>query len=98
MIEVDNLSKRYGTKLAVDGVSFVVQPGIVTVFLGPNRAGKSNTMRMIAGLDKPTPGRVTVNGGDYRSAAAPMAELGVLLEAKAVHTGRAARNPPLHLA
>jgi ABC-2 type transport system ATP-binding protein len=70
----------------VDGLSFVVQPGMVTGFLGPNGAGKSTTMRVIAGLDQPTTGRVTVNGGDYRSAAAPMAELGVLLEAKAVHT------------
>ena len=98
MIEVENLSKRYGDKLAVDGLSFVVQPGIVTGFLGPNGAGKSTTMRMIAGLDEPTTGRVIVNGGDYRSAAAPMAELGVLLEAKAVHTGRSARNHLLALA
>src|SRR6478752_1504719 len=98
MIEVENLSKRYGTKLAVDGLSFVVQPGMVTGFLGPNGAGKSTTMRMIAGLDQPTSGRVKVNGGDYRSAAAPMAELGVLLEAKAVHTGRSARNHLLALA
>ena len=98
MIEVENLSKRYGDKLAVDGLNFVVQPGIVTGFLGPNGAGKSTTMRMIAGLDAPTTGRVVVNGGDYRSAAAPMAELGVLLEAKAVHTGRSARNHLLSLA
>ena len=98
MIEVENLSKRYGTKLAVDGLSFVVQPGMVTGFLGPNGAGKSTTMRMIAGLDRPTAGCVRVNGGDYRSAAAPMAELGVLLEAKAVHTGRSARNHLLVLA
>ena len=98
MIEVENLSKRYGNKLAVDGLSFVVQPGIVTGFLGPNGAGKSTTMRMIAGLDRPTAGRVIVNGGDYRSAVAPMAELGVLLEAKAVHTGRSARNHLLALA
>jgi len=98
MIEVENLSKRYGHKLAVDGLSFVVQPGIVTGFLGPNGSGKSTTMRMIAGLDQPTAGRVTVNGGDYKSAAAPMAELGVLLEAKAVHTGRSARNHLLALA
>jgi ABC-2 type transport system ATP-binding protein len=98
MIEVENLSKQYGTKLAVDGLSFVVQPGMVTGFLGPNGAGKSTTMRMIAGLDRPTTGRVTVNGGDYRSAAAPMAELGVLLEAKAVHTGRSAKNHLLALA
>jgi ABC-2 type transport system ATP-binding protein len=98
MIEVEDLSKRYGTKLAVDGLNFVVQPGMVTGFLGPNGAGKSTTMRMIAGLDQPTTGRVIVNGGDYRSAAAPMAELGVLLEAKAVHTGRSARNHLLALA
>ncbi len=92
MIEGGNLSKRYGTTLAVDGLSFVVQPGMVTGFLGPNGAGKTITMRMIAGLDQPTGGRVIVNGGDYRSATAPMAELGVLLEARAVHTGRSARN------
>ena len=98
MIEVENLSKRYGDKLAVDGLSFVVQPGMVTGFLGPNGAGKSTTMRMIAGLDKPTTGQVLVNGGDYRSSSAPMAELGVLLEAKAVHTGRSARNHLLALA
>jgi ABC-type cobalamin/Fe3+-siderophores transport system ATPase subunit len=72
MIEVENLSKRYGEKLAVDGVSFVVQPGIVTGFLGPNGAGKSTTMRMIAGLDEPTAGRVVVNGRRYRSSRAPM--------------------------
>ena len=98
MIEVENLSKRYGDKLAVDGLNFVVQPGMVTGFLGPNGAGKSTAMRMIAGLDAPTTGRVVVNGGDYRSAAAPTAELGVLLEAKAVHTGRSARNHLLSLA
>lgn len=98
MIEVENLSKRYGTKLAVDGLNFTVQPGIVTGFLGPNGSGKSTTMRMIAGLDQPTTGRVSVNGGDYRAARAPMAELGVLLEAKAVHTGRSARNHLLALA
>jgi ABC-2 type transport system ATP-binding protein len=97
MIKVENLSKRYGEKLAVDGLDFVVQPGIVTGFLGPNGAGKSTTMRMIAGLDEPTAGRVLVNGGDYRSASAPMAELGILLEAKAVHTGRSARNHLLAL-
>ena len=98
MIEVDNLSKRYGEKLAVDGLDFVVQPGIVTGFLGPNGAGKSTTMRMIAGLDEPTAGRVLVNGKDYRAASAPMAELGILLEARAVHTGRSARNHLLALA
>ena len=98
MIEVKNLSKRYGEKLAVDGLDFVVQPGIVTGFLGPNGAGKSTTMRMIAGLDEPSKGSVRVNGRDYRSAVAPMAELGVLLEAKAMHTGRSARNHLLALA
>src|SRR6476659_10733181 len=82
MIEVENLSKRYGTKLAVDGLSFVVQPGIVTGFLGPNGAGKSTTMRLIAGLDEPTTGTVRVNGGRYPSSRAPVSELGVLLEAK----------------
>ena len=98
MIEVENLSKRYGDKLAVDNLSFVIQPGMVTGFLGPNGAGKSTTMRMIAGLDEPTSGRVAVNGTHYRSASAPMVELGVLLEAKAVHTGRSARNHLLALA
>jgi ABC-2 type transport system ATP-binding protein len=98
MIEVKNLSKRYGDKLAVDGLDFVVQPGIVTGFLGPNGAGKSTTMRMIAGLDEPTKGSVRVNGNAYRSAAAPMAELGLLLEARAIHTGRSARNHLLALA
>src|SRR5258708_17283730 len=98
MIEVENLSKRYGDKLAVDGLDFVVQPGVVTGFLGPNGAGKSTTMRMIAGLDEPTTGRVQVSGRYYRAASAPMAELGILLEAKAVHTGRSARNHLLALA
>ena len=98
MIEVKNLGKRYGEKVAVDRLDFVVQPGIVTGFLGPNGAGKSTTMRMIAGLDAPTSGRVLVNGRDYRAAQAPMAELGILLEARSVHTGRSARNHLLALA
>jgi ABC-2 type transport system ATP-binding protein len=98
MIEVKNLGKRYGDKVAVDGLDFVVQPGIVTGFLGPNGAGKSTTMRMIAGLDEPTSGRVLVNGRDYRAVPAPMAELGILLEARSVHTGRSARNHLLALA
>lgn len=98
MIEVENLTKVYGDKVAVDDLSFVVQPGIVTGFLGPNGAGKSTTMRMIAGLDRPTKGRVRVSGADYRSSEAPMAELGMLLEAKAIHTGRSARNHLLALA
>ncbi len=90
MIEVEHLSKRYGPTLAVDDLSFVAPPGTVTGFLGPNGAGKSTTMRMIAGLDAPTSGHVRVNGKAYAQAAAPMAELGILLEAKAVHTGRSA--------
>jgi ABC-2 type transport system ATP-binding protein len=98
MIEVENLTKRYGDRTAVDGVSFQVHPGTVTGFLGPNGAGKSTTMRMIAGLDEPTAGRVRVNGREYRRARAPMAELGVLLEAKAVHPGRSARDHLLALA
>ena len=98
MIEVTNLSKRYGDKLAVDDLSFVVRPGMVTGFLGPNGAGKSTTMRLIAGLDEPTAGQVRVNNANYREATAPMAELGILLEAKAVHTGRTARNHLLALA
>jgi ABC-2 type transport system ATP-binding protein len=98
MIEVENLTKRYGDRTAVDGVSFQVHPGTVTGFLGPNGAGKSTTMRMIAGLDRPTAGRVRVNGREYRSARAPMAELGVLLEAKAMHPGRSARDHLLALA
>ena len=98
MIEVSNLSKRYGDTLAVDNLSFSVESGTVTGFLGPNGAGKSTTMRMIAGLDSPTKGSVRVNGKVYRDSGAPMAELGILLEAKAVHTGRSARNHLLALA
>src|ERR1700726_637065 len=98
MIEVRNLSKRYGEKLGVDGLCFVVHPGVVTGFLGPNGAGKSTTMRLIAGLDEPSGGSVRVNGASYRSAVAPMAELGLLLEARAMHTGRSARNHLLALA
>jgi ABC-2 type transport system ATP-binding protein len=98
MIESENLTKRYGEKTAVAGLTFTVPAGTVTGFLGPNGAGKSTTMRMIAGLDQPTAGRVRVNGRDYRAGAAPMTELGVLLEARAVHTGRSARNHLLALA
>src|SRR3954464_2699438 len=98
MIKVENLSKRYGDKLAVDGLSFVVRPGVVTGFLGPNGAGKSTTMRLILGLDRPTAGTATVNGKAYRDHSAPMHEVGALLEARAVHTGRSARNHLLALA
>jgi ABC-2 type transport system ATP-binding protein len=98
MIEVHGLTKRYGEKTAVAGLTFTVRPGIVTGFLGPNGAGKSTTMRMIAGLDEPTSGTVRVNGRNYRDASAPMAELGILLEARAVHTSRSAYNHLLALA
>jgi ABC-type cobalamin/Fe3+-siderophores transport system ATPase subunit len=87
MIEVENLSKRYGEELTVDGLSFVVQPGIASGFLGSNGAGKSTTMRMIAGLDEPTAGRVVVNGRRYLSARAPMAEWQPTAEAAASAAG-----------
>ena len=98
MIELEHISKRYGDKLAVDDVSFVVRPGVVTGFLGPNGAGKSTTMRLILGLDAPTSGRATVNGGRYRDFRAPLREVGALLEARAVHTGRSAYNHLLAMA
>jgi len=92
MIEAYNLTKRYGSKTAVDDISFTVQPGKVTGFLGPNGAGKSTTMRMIVGLDRPTSGSVIVNGHPYVQLRSPLTEVGALLEAKAVHTGRSAAN------
>ena len=98
MIDARGLTKRYGEKLAVDDLTFKVNPGIVTGFLGPNGSGKSTTMRLILGLDAPTGGSVTVNGKAYRDHAAPLHEVGVLLEARAVHTGRSAYNHLLALA
>jgi ABC-2 type transport system ATP-binding protein len=92
MIEVQGLSKRYGDRLAVDDLSFTVKPGIVTGFLGPNGAGKSTTMRLILGLDRPSAGWATVNGRAYRAFEAPLHEVGALLEARAIHTGRSAYN------
>ena len=92
MIEAHGLSKHYGSKKAVDDISFEVKPGLVTGFLGPNGAGKSTTMRLIVGLDRPTTGRVNVNGKPYAQHRAPLREVGVLLDAKAVHTGRSAIN------
>ncbi len=92
MIEAIGLTKRYGDKTAVDDLTFTVEPGIVTGFLGPNGAGKSTTMRMIIGLDAPTSGTVTVNGRRYDEHAAPLHEVGALLEARAIHTGRTAEN------
>ncbi|MFI1994930.1 ATP-binding cassette domain-containing protein [Actinoplanes sp. NPDC020271] len=90
MIEAQRLTKRYGDKTAVDGVDFTVRPGAVTGFLGPNGAGKSTTMRMIIGLDAPTAGTVTVNGHRYAQHAAPLHEVGALLEARSIHPGRSA--------
>ena len=90
MIEAHELTKRYGEKTAVDGLSFVVRPGTVTGFLGPNGAGKSTTMRMVVGLDAPTSGSVAVNGRRYPQHSAPLQEVGALLEAKSIHPGRSA--------
>ena len=98
MIEARNLTKRYGDKTAVDDLSFTVRPGVVTGFLGPNGAGKSTTMRMILGLDAPTSGAVTVAGKRYSDHAAPLQEVGALLEARAVHTSRSAYHHLLALA
>jgi len=98
VIEAVNLVKDYGDKRAVDNLSFTVQPGVVTGFLGPNGSGKSTTMRLILGLDAPTAGDVTVNGKHYAQHAAPLHEVGSLLEARSVHTGRSAYNHLLALA
>lgn len=98
MIEARGLTKDYGEKRAVDGLTFTVEPGVVTGFLGPNGSGKSTTMRLILGLDAPTAGDVTVNGSHYRDLAAPLHEVGALLEARSVHTGRSAYNHLLALA
>jgi len=98
MIEVNELTKRYGAKTAVDGLTFTVKPGIVTGFLGPNGAGKSTTMRMILGLDRPTSGTATINGRPYAEHAAPLQQAGALLDAKAVHTGRSAYHHLLAMA
>jgi len=98
MIDAEHLTKRYGHKTAVDDLSFTVKPGIVTGFLGPNGSGKSTTMRLILGLDSPSGGKVTVGGKAYRDFAAPLHEIGVLLEARSVHTGRSAYHHLLALA
>jgi ABC-2 type transport system ATP-binding protein len=97
-IRVTNLTKKYGDTIAVDDVSFAVEPGVVTGFLGPNGAGKSTTMRMILGLDAPTSGTVTIGAKQYRELAAPLREIGALLDAKAVEPGRTAANHLLWLA
>jgi ABC-2 type transport system ATP-binding protein len=98
MIEVQHLTKRYGRTVAVDEVSFVVEPGRVTGFLGPNGAGKSTTMRMILGLDTPSSGSVLVNGTSYRGLNDPLTSVGALLDAKAIVGGRSAANHLMWLA
>lgn len=98
MIQINQLSKVYGSKRAVDNIDFTVTPGLVTGFLGPNGAGKSTTMRMIVGLDKPTSGSVTIRGQRYQDFRTPLQEVGALLEAKAVHPGRSAYNHLLAMA
>jgi ABC-2 type transport system ATP-binding protein len=98
MIEARGLTKRYGSTLAVNDLSFTVRPGIVTGFLGPNGAGKTTTMRLILGLDYPTAGAVAVDGKPLSRLPSPMHEVGALLDAKAVHGGRSARNHLLSLA
>ncbi|MFI7481240.1 ABC transporter ATP-binding protein [Kocuria sp. M1R5S2] len=91
MIEIEHLTKTYGDRTAVDDVSFTVRPGRVTGFLGPNGAGKTTTMRLVVGLENPTSGRTRVNGRPYARHRAPLTEVGVLLDAKAVHRRRTAR-------
>jgi ABC-2 type transport system ATP-binding protein len=98
MIEARNLTKRYGEQTAVNDLTFTVKPGIVTGFLGPNGSGKSTTMRLILGLDAPSQGDVKVNGKHYADFPAPLHEVGALLEARSVHTGRSAYNHLLALA
>jgi len=98
MIEAKDLVKRFGDKVAVDHLSFSVEPGRVTGFLGPNGAGKSTTMRLILGLDHPTSGFATIDGKPYAELVNPLRTVGALLEAKSVHNGRSARNHLLFLA
>jgi ABC-2 type transport system ATP-binding protein len=95
MIEARGLTKRFGSRLAVDALSFDVRPGRVTGFLGPNGSGKSTTMRLILGLDNPDAGHAAIGGRRYRDLRWPLREAGALLEARAWHPGRTARS---HLA
>ena len=98
MIEAQDLTKRYGDKVAVDHLTFRVEPGRVTGFLGPNGAGKSTTMRLVLGLDRPAAGRATINGMSYAELAQPLRTVGALREARSMHPGRSARNHLLFLA
>lgn len=92
MINVVDLSKQYGQVRAIDGLNFAVKPGIVTGFLGPNGAGKSTTMRCILGLDNPTSGHTTIDAQPYRELKNPLTRVGALLDAKATHPNRSAKN------
>jgi ABC-2 type transport system ATP-binding protein len=98
VIELRSVTKTYGKKTAVNDLSFSVKPGIVTGFLGPNGSGKSTTMRLILGLDEPDAGEVTVNGKRYRDHRAPLHQVGALLEASSIHTGRSAYDHLLAMA
>jgi ABC-2 type transport system ATP-binding protein len=98
MIEIHELTKRYGDKTAVSDLTFTVRPGVVTGFLGPNGAGKTTTMRMILGLGEPTSGSVTVNGRPPRAHTAPLREVGGMLDPRAVHPSRSAYHHLLALA
>src|SRR5665811_1213323 len=92
MIRAMGLTKSYGEKVVVDDLSFEVNPGTFTGFIGPNGAGKSTTMRMLIGLDHPDAGTATISGLPYPDLKDPMREVGVLIEAKAFHATRTARN------
>ncbi|GAA3294230.1 ATP-binding cassette domain-containing protein [Dactylosporangium vinaceum] len=98
MIVVEELTKRYGSTVAVDGLSFAVRPGCVTGFLGPNGAGKSTTLRMILGLDRPSGGRALIDGRAYAGLDRPLHTVGALLEGRCAHPGRRARDHLLYLA
>ena len=98
LIEARDLTKRFGDKVAVDHLSFTVEPGRVTGFLGPNGAGKSTTMRLITGLDRADDGTATIGGLTYAQLSKPLTRVGALLEARSLHPGRTARNHLLFLA
>ncbi|MEV5341683.1 ABC transporter ATP-binding protein [Streptomyces sp. NPDC052676] len=91
-IDVRDLTKEYGTRRAVDHLTFTVEPGRVTGFLGPNGAGKSTTMRLVLGLDRPTSGTATVGGRPYAALREPLREVGALLDAQAAHGARTGRD------
>jgi ABC-2 type transport system ATP-binding protein len=92
IIRCEDVSRRFGARAALDGISLEVQPGRCFGFLGPNGSGKSTTMRCMIGLDQPNAGRATFQGKAYSSLAKPLHEVGVLLDAGYVHPGRSGRN------